>query len=224
MNTPGAAAFARPWASRPSTNLRRNGSMKWPRRWRRGSIPRSPTNPCSRRIHRAHRSTHPITRATIATDADKVTRPDGTMWYCHSVQDPWEIQTPIAGAPDAFHCRLFNRRLSASAVAFGPCKFGHFPCLHRSDCLVQISLVDACIGRHTGCISAQLELTSVATGYGDCTTSIPYCQQKKGTATDTGDDPDVRIESKSSPSRSATFLSPLFLMWSYLVKCCRSWS
>ncbi len=41
MNTPGAAAFARPWASRPSTNLRRNGSMKWPWRWQRGSIPQT---------------------------------------------------------------------------------------------------------------------------------------------------------------------------------------
>ena len=31
-------------------------------------------------------------------------------------------------------------------------------------------------------------------------------------------------EIESSPSRSATFLSPLFLMWSYLVKCGHSWS
>ena len=180
MNTLGPAAFARPWASRPTTNLRRNGSMKWPRRWRRGSIPRSPTNPCSRRIHRPHQSTHPSTRATIASDADKVTRPDGTVWYCGRVQDPWKIRTPIADAPNAFHCGLFIRRLSASAVAFGPCKFGYFPCLHRSDIPVQISLIDACIARHTACNSTQLELTSVATGYGDCTASIPYCQRTPG--------------------------------------------
>ena len=29
---------------------------------------------------------------------------------------------------------------------------------------------------------------------------------------------------RSNSGRSATYLSPLFLMWSYLVKCGRSWS